>query len=407
LIATFINRTFAALQFPNYRLWFTGQLISLFGTWMQSTAQGFLIFELTGSPAYLGYVGFAAGIPTWLFTLYGGVIADRLSRRRLLLITQTIMMILAIILALLTFTHQVEAWHIILLAFFLGCANAFDAPARQAFVTDLVDHPNLTNAIALNSTMFNAGTVLGPALAGLTYAAFGPQWCFTINAISFLAVIVALLRMDIPPVIQVDRSDSVVADARKGLRYVVNHPIIRLLVLNMGIVSLFGLGFITLMPAWAVNVLNGDATTNGFMLSARGLGALAGALMIASFGQFHAKGRLLSIGSFVLPISLLIFSTLRQLPISLLILFSIGWGFMVMANMSNALVQTHVIDALRGRVMSIYTLIFFGLMPIGALINGTIANQIGPPLTVQINAFILLAFSTILVLRAPGLRKLE
>ena len=365
------------------------------------------MFELTGSPAYLGYVGFAAGIPTWLFTLYGGVIADRISRRRLLLITQTIMMVLAIILAILTFTHLVQAWHIILLAFFLGCANAFDAPARQAFVTDLVDRPNLTNAIALNSTMFNAGTVLGPALAGLTYAAFGPQWCFTINAISFLAVIAALLRMNMPPVNRIPRNVSVLADIREGLHYVLGHPIIRVLVLNMGVVSLFGLGFITLMPAWAVDVLGGDATTNGFMLSARGLGALAGALMIASFGQFHAKGRLLSIGSFILPLSLLVFSTVRQLPITLLVLFAIGWGFMVMANMSNALVQTHVDDALRGRVMGIYTLTFFGLMPLGSLFNGTLAAQVGPPLTVQINAFIILAFSTLLFLRAPNVRRLE
>jgi hypothetical protein len=317
------------------------------------------------------------------------------------------MMILAIILALLTFTHLVQAWHIIILAFCLGCATAFDAPARQAFVTDLVDRANLTNAIALNSTMFNAGTVLGPALAGLTYAAFGPQWCFTINAISFLAVIAALLKMNIPVINQISRSVSILADARQGLRYVLGHPIIRVLVLNMGVVSLFGLGFITLMPAWAVDVLGGDATTNGFMLSARGLGALAGALMIASFGQFHARGRLLSIGSFVLPVALLVFSTVRQLPIAFLVLFAIGWGFMVMANMSNALIQIHVDDALRGRVMGIYTLTFFGLMPIGSLFNGTLAAQVGPPLTVQINALIMISFSSMLFLRVPGIRKLE
>lgn len=374
---------------------------------MQSTAQGYLIFELTGSPAYLGYVGFAAGIPSWLFTLYGGVIADRISRRRLLLITQTVMMILAVILATLTFTEQVQAWHILLLAFFLGSANAFDAPARQAFVTDLVDRSDLTNAIALNATMFNAGTVLGPALAGLTYAAFGPQWCFTINALSFLAVIAALLRMNIMPSSEITHHNSALADAREGVGYVARHPTIRLLILNMGMISLFGLGFITLMPAWAVDVLGGDATTNGFMQSARGLGALSGALMIASLGQFHAKGRLLTIGSFILPVALLVLSTVRQVPTTLLVLFTTGWGFMVVANMSNTLVQTHVSDSLRGRVMGIYTLTFFGLMPIGSLLNGTIAAQIGPPLTVKINAAIMLAFSALLFLRAPGIRKLE
>jgi len=407
LIAPILGRTFAALRFPNYRLWFTGQLISLFGTWMQSTAQGYLMFELTGSAAYLGYVGFMAGAPSWLFTLYGGVIADRIPRRSLLIITQTVMMILAVILAILTFTHRVQAWHILILAFLLGTANAFDAPARQAFVTDLVDRSYLTNAIALNSTMFNAGTVLGPALAGLTYAAFGPQWCFTINALSFLAVIAALLRMHLAPSNQEVRYTSALADAREGLGYVARHPTIRVLIFNMGMVSLFGLGFATLIPAWAVDVLGGDATTNGFMVSARGLGALTGALMIASLGHFRGKGRLLTVGSFLLPISLLTLSTVRQIPVTLLVLFAAGLGFMILANMSNSLVQTHVADSLRGRVMGIYTLVFFGLMPLGSLLNGTIASRIGPPMTVQINAMIMITISALLFLLAPWIRKLE
>jgi MFS family permease len=197
--------TFAALQYPNYRLWFIGQMISLVGTWMQGTAQGYLVYELTRSPAYLGYVGFAAGVPSWLFMLYGGVIADRMSRRTLLVITQTCMMLLAFLLAGLTFTGRVQPWHIIVLAFLLGTANAFDAPARQAFVLEMVDRQHLTNAIALNSTMFNLGTAIGPAMAGITYSLFGPAWCFTINAFSFLAVIAALLLMKLKPVEQEKR----------------------------------------------------------------------------------------------------------------------------------------------------------------------------------------------------------
>src|SRR5437773_6836739 len=191
--------TFASLKHRNYRLWFTGNLVSLFGTWMQATAQGYLVFQLTNSPAYLGYVGFAAGVPAWMFTLYGGVIADRMSRRTLMLITQTSMMILAFVLAGLVFAGLVRPWQIVTLAFLLGVANAFDGPARLAFVVELVDREDLTNAIALNATMFNLATATGPAMAGLTYALIGPAWCFMLNGLSFTASITALLRMKLPP----------------------------------------------------------------------------------------------------------------------------------------------------------------------------------------------------------------
>lgn len=402
-----LGRTFSALRYYNYRLWFTGQLVSLFGTWMQTTAQGYLIYELTGSAAYLGYVGFAAGLPSWLFTLYGGAIADRMPRRRLLLITQTVMMVLAFILAGLTFTGLVKPWQIILLAFLLGIANAFDAPARLAFVPELVDRQDLTNAIALNSTMFNTATVIGPALAGLTYAAFGPQWCFVINGLSFLAVITALAFMRLQPFIPSPRRGSTASEVRHGLRYAANHPVIRLLILNLGVISLFGVGFITLIPAWAVEVLGGDARTAGFLQAARGLGALAGALMIASLGSLSLRGRMLTLGGWVMPILLIAFSTTRQTPLSLLTLFGVGWGFMIMMNTSNSLAQTNVEDSLRGRVMGVYTLTFFGLMPVGSLINGALAARIGPPTTVMLNALIMLAFAAFLWLRFPHFRKLE
>jgi MFS family permease len=406
-LSVFLSRTFAALQHRNYRLWFSGQLVSLFGTWMQSTAQGYLVYELTRSPAYLGYVGFASGLPSWLFMLYGGVIADRVPRRRMLLLTQSTMMVLAFILAALTFSGRVQAWHIIILAFCLGTANAFDAPARQAFVTELVEREDLTNAIALNSTMFNAATVLGPALAGLTYAAFGPQWCFTINALSFIAVIIALSFMRLKPFQAPTRLNSIFVDLREGLHYVAHQPVVRFIILNLGMVSLVGLGFVTLMPAWSVKVLGGDAATNGYLHSARGFGALCGALMIASLGRINFKGRLLTMGSFAMPAFLLVFSVARWLPFSMLALMATGWGFMVMANMSNTLVQTKIPDELRGRVMGVYTLTFFGFMPIGSLINGAIATRIGPPLTVQFNSLIMLTFAALLWLRFPTLRKLN
>ena len=403
-IASFFGQTFSALRYHNYRLWFVGQTVSLFGTWMQRTAQAYLIFELTKSPVYLGYVGFAYGIPAWLFMLYGGVVADRFPRRKVLLGTQISMMILAFVLAGLTFSGAVQPWQIIILAFLLGCANAFDAPARQAFVTDLIQRKDLTNAIALNSSMINMATVLGPAIAGLTYAAFGPAWCFTINGLSFIAVILALSLMKLPPFQSVSRQISISAEVKQGFAYIASKPVIRTIILNLGILSLAGLGFVTLLPVWAVDVLGGDATTNGFLHTARGLGALSGVFLIAAIGQTYSKGKLFTIGTFVMPVFLILLSFTRILPASFLALFGAGWGFMVIINLSNTLVQINVTDELRGRVMGIFTLTFFGLLPIGSLINGAVADQIGAPLTVQINALILLASAILLFLRFPTLR---
>jgi len=371
---------------------------------MQRTAQGYLIFDLTRSPIYLGYVGFAYGVPAWLFMIYGGAIADRFPRRTILLIAQVAMMILAFVLAALTFTKSVEPWQIIVLAFLLGCANAFDAPARQAFVTELVDRKDFTNAIALNSSMITTATVIGPAVAGITYAAFGPAWCFTINGFTFIAVIIALLLMKLAPFVPVDRAVSIIAEIKEGVRFAVGQPTIRVLILNLGILSLAGLGFVTLLPVWAVEVLGGDATTNGFLHTARGLGALSGALLIAAIGQSYVRGRLFTIGTFVMPIFLILLSFTRVLPTSFLALMGAGWGFMVIVNLSNTLVQTSVTDELRGRVMGLFTFTFFGFLPIGSLVNGALADQIGAPLTIQINAVILLAAAFLLFVRFPFIR---
>ena len=401
------QETFAALHYYNYRLWFMGQLVSLIGTWMQTTAQAYLVFELTKSPAYLGYVGFASGLPVWLFTLYGGVIADRVSRRTLLVITQSAMMILAFILAWLVFAGTVQAWQIIVLAFLLGVANAFDAPTRQAFVVELVDREDLTNAIALNSIMFNAAVVVGPAVAGLTYAAFGPAWCFTINGVSFIAVIVALLLMHIQPMPRRDGRTSTITELKEGLRYVASHGTVRMLIASQAVISLFGIGFVTLFPAWAVTVLGGDVTTNGLMLSARGLGAVAAGLMIAALGRYRSKGKLWTVGSFVMPVAMLVFAFIRWIPLSLAVLVILGWSFMILVNTTNALVQINISDSLRGRVMGVLTLAFFGFMPIGSLLAGSMANRVGEPITVAISAVVLLAFAAFTWFYLPALRKLE
>jgi MFS family permease len=398
-------RTFAALTYPNYRLWFFGQMTSLFGTWMQSTAQAYLVYQLTGSEAWLGYVGFASGAATWIFMLYGGVIADRIPRRTLLIVTQALSMLLAFVLSALTFTNVVAPWHIIILAFCLGTVNAFDAPARQSFVLEMVDRHTLVNAIALNSTMFNTAMVVGPALGGVAYALFGPGWCFAINGISFIAVIIALAAMRLAPRAPVARRDGALHDIRAGLQAVAADKRILATTGLMGAMSLFGMSFVTLLPAWAVQILGGDARTNGFLQSARGLGALVAALGIATFAQGRSRGKAMSIGSLVFPVLLVLFSFTRSLPLSVTVLIAVGAANIVVNNLANSVVQTLTPDSLRGRVMAIYMLAFFGLMPIGALLAGTVATAIGAPLTVVLGAAGTMACAVAVAVLVPSLRR--
>ena len=394
-----LKETFVSLKYPNYRLWFIGQLVSMTGTWMQSAAQGFLVYELTKSPAFLGYVSAANGLPSWLFTLYAGAIADRVPRRTMIMITQSVMMLLAFVLALLTFTGWVRPWHIIVLAFLLGMCNAFEAPARQAFILEMVDRDVLTNAIALNAAMFTSAIVIGPGIGGLAYAWVGPEWCFVLNGLSFVAVIAALLMMKLKPMPHTGRKVAGLGDIKEGLVYVLRNPTVRMLISNLSITTIFGIGIATLVPAWSVNVLHGDATTNGFLLSARGVGSLIGALMIAALGMRNIRGRLYTYGSFALPIFLLIFSAMRLMPLALLAMVGIGWGFVMINNITNAMVQTQIADEMRGRVMGIYTLVFFGSMPVGSFLAGNVAEVVGEPTTAVLSASILLVFATLVVWR--------
>ena len=401
-----LSQTFSSLQHPNFRLWFGGQIVSLIGTWMQATAQGYLVYELTASPMMLGIVGFANGIPVWLFSLVAGTVADHISRRKMLLITQGSMMVLAFILAVLTFSGTVRAWHIILLALLLGTANAFDAPGRQSFVVDLVPKQELTNAIALNSSVFNLGTIIGPAAAGLVYAWLGPGWCFTINGLSFIAVLLALALMKIaakPPLRPAQ--GSLAHTLTEGVRYSFKDTNIRVLLVMLTASAVFGFGLLALMPAWATGVLGGDVRTNGLLLSARGLGSLSAALMIAYLGARIIRGRLWSIGSLVMPVSLLLFALFRLLPVSLLMLVLMGWSLMTVVNLTNALIQTHVPDELRGRVMSVYILLFQGGFPIGSLVAGWLAGLTSEALAVFVFASVLLAVSIAIQLRQPSIRQ--
>lgn len=383
-------------------------MFSLMGSWMQNAAQGYLVYKLTNSTAYLGYVSALAGLPSWFFTLFAGVIADRLPRRKVLIIVQSSMMVLAFILAALVFTDLVQPWHILVLAFLLGICNAFDAPIRQSFVLDLVDdRRDLTNAIALNATMFTSAVVVGPAIGGLVYDWAGPEWCFTINGISFLAVIAALSLMNLPAFISTSVERDIWRDLKAGVIYTVNHPKIRMLIINLGITGMLLFGVITLIPAWAVSILGGDARTNGLLLSARGLGSLSAALMLASLGRFGYRGRLLTLAGFVMPVLMFIFAWVRWLPLSMTIMVGIGWSFIAVANNSNALVQSLSRDEFRGRVMGVYTLVFFGASPIGSFMAGTLAARIGEPSTVILSALLLLIYAGLVWTLSPGFRRLE
>ncbi|WP_455382825.1 MFS transporter [Salinispira pacifica] len=401
------RQAFTALKYPNYRLWFQGQVVSLFGTWMQATAQGFLVFQLTRSAAYLGYVAFANGIAIWLFTLYGGAVADRIPRRTLLIVTQSFMMMLAFLLSALTFLRVVQPWHIILLSFFLGLANAFDAPARQSFVPELVDREDLTNAIALNSTMFNTAVALGPAAGGIVYAAIGPGWCFAVNGITFGAVILALVRMKLKPFVAPPLRKNGLASIAEGLRYIASQRLVLAIIALVSMVSMFGISFVTLFPVWAVKVLHGDATTNGLLQSARGIGAFAGAVFIASLGRFRFKGRLLTLGTFAFPGMMLLFSFTRILPAAMAMLVVTGLAQIMIMNLANALVQTQIADEMRGRVMSVYSLTFLGLMPVGALISGAIADHATAPFAVAFGAAVCLLAAFSLALFVPAVRRLQ
>ena len=408
IAAVSISRTFASLRHPNYRLWFIGQLFSLVGTWMQNTAQGYLIYELTGSALYLGLVSFAAGVPTWLFTLYGGVIADRIPRRNLLLITQTSAMVLAFILAALVLTGIVQPWMILILAFFLGTVNAFEAPVRISFVRELVaDREDMPNAIALNATLFNAAATLGPAVGGLTYAAVGPGLCFILNGISFSAVLTALALMRIAVLPAPTQRVSAVLQLKEGFAYVRSQPAILYLMIGSAFLSICGFSLFALMPAWAKDVLGGDATTNGLLNSARGLGSMVGALLIATLSYLKRRGRMWALGSYAMPLFTLLFALMRELPLSLLMLFGFGLNLMMIANINNALIQMEVPDELRGRVMSIYTLVFQGGFPIGSLLAGAAAAQIGEPTTIAISAVLLLGFALFTSRYRPEIGRME
>lgn len=421
-----------AFKYRNYRLFFFGQLISIFGSQMQGTAQGYLVFELTNSTSYLGTVSFMNTAPSFLFMLISGVILDYMERRDMMRITQSFMMVVAWVQAILVFTGIIQPWHILLLTFLLGTANAFDMPARQSITVDLVPKSRLGNAIALNSTIFNLGMILGPSAAGIIYAAFGPGWSFLINAISYIGILTALTLMRketwkepelplstaaaTPTPINEDsvegeakpgRLAGILRDFQTGLRYIVEDKTAFLILCGVFVVNIGFSGLVPLLPAWAVNVLGGDVRTNGWLVSGRGLGALMGALLLATVSDRGIRGKLYTMGSLGMPIMMLVFSFTRTLPASLAAIMVMGFFFITMMNNSNALIQTRIPDHLRGRVMSVYSLCMMGGFSIGGLIMGNVASVVGEPMTVRISSGIILVFAVYVLLFQPRMRALR
>ncbi len=400
--------TFVALRHRNYRLWFVGQVFSLMGTWMQFVAQGWVVYQMTGSRLALGTISFAGTIPTLFLMLPAGAVADRVSRRSLMMVTQVVMMISAFALTALTATGALQVWHVALLAFLNGVANSFDAPARQAIVVELVDdRRDLMNAIALNSTMFNLARIVGPAIGGLILAGLGAAWCFGLNGLSFLAIIAALLGMRLPPVRSTPSRQPIFQQVASGLRYALKETVVRTIILLVAVSTLFGLSYSTLMPAYAVDVLHVGETGLGALNTAVGVGALVGSLTVASLSRFPRKGRLLLAGSLIFPTALLLFTFSRSFPLSLAMLTVVGFGWVTQVATGNTLVQSAVPDELRGRVMSIYTLMFFGMMPFGSLLAGALAQVLGPTTGVALCAGITLAFALTVLLTVPALRNVK
>ncbi len=397
--------TARALRHRNYRLFFAGQLISLIGTWMQTVAQSWLVYRLTGSAELLGLMGFASQGPVLLLAAVGGVIADRYDRHRILLLTQTVSMVLACILASLTLGGIIQVWEVFGLATLLGTANAFDIPARQAFVVEMVGADDLPNAIALNSSIFNGARLLGPAIAGALIAAVGEGWCFAVNGLSFLAVITGLLAMRRQAVPQRRDEGSVLSRVRQGMGFVAGHAPIRTLLLLVGVSSLMGMSYTVLMPIFVDHILGGGPRALGTLMSASGLGALAAALMLAGRGKVAGLGDWVARGAIGFGFALALFSMSRWFWLSAALLSCAGFAFMAQMAASNTLVQSMVPDEYRGRTMALYSMMFLGMAPLGALLAGVLAGRIGAPLTVALGGSVCVVAGLVFLRHLPALRE--
>lgn len=401
-----IPQTFSALRHRNFQLYFGGQLISVAGTWMQTVAQGWLVYEISKSEWTLGVVAFAAAVPALIISPWGGVIVDRMPKRTLLVITQTVAMLLAFILAALAFTGTVEVWHVVALSAGLGLVNAFDGPARQAFVVEMVGRDELANGIALNSMMFNGARVIGPALAGLLLAAVGPAWCFFLNGVSFIAVIAGLLMMKVNAPFYVRQTTSGLQLLRQGLVYVFKDVNLFALLLLALIFSVFGISYGTVLPAFVDQILKQGADGFGWLNAGTGLGAVVGAFVVGQYGNRGQRGRWLIWANLAFPFILIAFAYTSNFILSIVLSFGLGLGFMLQFTLINTLLQINVLDEMRGRVLSLYTITFFGFAPFGNLAVGLLAESLGLSETIALSGLVALILSVIVVAIVPKLRQM-
>ena len=394
-----------ALRHRNYRVYYFGMLASFTGTWMQTTAQSWLVYRMTGSAWLLGLVGFASQAPVFLLAPLGGVIADRRSRLRIIILTQTLAMSQAFILAGLTMSNRVTVGSLIVLALALGVVNSFDLPARQSFMVEMVGKEDLMNAIALNSSMIQGSRVAGPALAGLLVGWLGEGPCFLVNGLSYIAVITTLLTIRVSREGREQAQGSALANLREGFNYVRRTRPVRALLLLVAFVSIFGLPYAVLMPIFASEVLSGGPLALGGLLGATGVGALAGALTLAMRKSVHGLGRVVALSAGVFGVLLVLFSLSRNLAVSAVLLFPVGFALLLQMSASNTLLQTMVPDKMRGRLMSFYAMSLMGMAPFGSLLAGAVAARIGAPRTVLFGGALCLAAALVFWLRLPSLSR--
>ena len=379
-----VTTRFRALRHRNFQLFTAGQLVSLVGTWMQTTAQLWLVYRLTGSAAWLGLLAFANQIPMLVLASVGGYIGDRYSRHRGVIATQTISMLLAFLLAGLTLAQVVRVWHLVAITFLVGIVNAFDVPIRQSFFVQMVGKEDLPNAIALNSSIFNGARVVGPAIAGFAISWVGEGWCFFLNGASFLAVIFALLAMKIPPQERKESEESPFASLVGGFRYAMHDRPIRSTLLLLSMLSLLGFQYAVFMPIFAQDILHSGARGLGLLMSAAGVGAVLGALHFAARTHYHGLARWIAAMSVVCSGGLIIFSQSRVFWLSCLVLFIVGFVATSQMAATNTTVQNRSPEQLRGRLMAVYATMFMGVQPIGALLAGVVAKRIGAPNTMAV-----------------------
>lgn len=383
-----VRQVFRALQYRNYRLFFTGQSISLVGTWMQQVAMIWLVYRLTNSALLLGVVGFVGQIPNFILTPLAGVISDRYNRHRILIITQILAMLQAVILSILVLSHTIEVWQILVLSSFQGLINAFDMPVRQAFTIEMIEKKeDLGNAIALNSSMVNIARLVGPSLAGIIIAVLGEGLCFLLNAVSYIAVIISLLAMkitlrDIPP-----SYNDVGQDLKEGFVYAVHFTPIKAILILLGLISLMGVPYQVLMPVFVRNIFHGGPKTLGFLMGVAGTGALAGGVYLAGKKSIAGLGRIIPQATFIFGVGIMLFSQSKVLWFSTIIVGIVGFALMIQMAASNTILQTIVEEDKRGRIMSFYTMSFMGTAPFGSLLAGTLAHKIGAPQALMLGGF--------------------